>query len=128
MELDQLQCRVVQRLKQHHEKLNDYTDSELVSMVFKNSLSRYNQYAVKQVGWRLSDYGNVLMMPVYDHYDFGIQEQNVTNNLILKMNRITTWPYYLGRKQLVFYSKDDAMWFKLYGYDLEKYVKALENE
>lgn len=128
MEIHQLQFQIIQQLKQHHEKLNEYTDAEVVSMVFKNSLSRYNSYAVKQIGWRLSDYGNVLMMSVYDHYDFGIQEQNITNAVILKMNKVTTWPYYLGRKLLVLYSKDDAMWFKLYGYDLEKYVKAMENE
>lgn len=128
MEIHQLQFQIIQQLKQHHEKLNEYTDAEVVSMVFKNSLSRYNSYAVKQIGWRLNDYGNVLMMSVYDHYDFGIQKQNITNAVILKMNKVTTWPYYLGRKRLVLYSKDDAMWFKLYGYDLEKYVKAMENE
>ena len=32
------------------------------------------------------------------------------------------WPYYLGRRIVIFYSQEDAAWFRLNGQNLNRYI------
>jgi hypothetical protein len=82
-------------------------------------------YNTKRKGLRLTRLGYELLRREFDHYAFAInKETKVTPKHILRLDREMTWPYYLTSKQIVLFSEEDSVIFKLVdGY--ENWINSL---
>lgn len=90
----------------------------LLKQLFKNFRRHMNG---NQKGLRLSYLGNKVMAKHFENYAY-IHEDIVTNRIVLKLDRQMKWPYYISRTLAVFYSQDDAAWFKLNEGKLKEFV------
>jgi len=90
----------------------------LLKKVFKN----YRRYSTgKQSGLRLSYLGNRMLSNHFESYAY-MHEDILTNKIILRLDQNMKWPYYISRTVAVFYSQDDAAWFKLNEEKLSSFV------
>lgn len=90
----------------------------LLKKIFKNFRRFKNG---KQSGLRLSYIGNSLLAKHYEHHAY-MHEDILTNHIILRLDQNMKWPYYISRTIAVFYSQDDAAWFKLNEGKLKDFV------
>jgi hypothetical protein len=100
----------------------DCSDNYLLKKIFKNH--RYNKTTNQHHGIRLSTLGNQLLRKHYQAYDYVI-DHKVSNKSLLLMDQHMTWPYYVGRTRVSFYSENDAAWFSLNGKNLDDYADYL---
>jgi len=77
-------------------------------------------------GLRLSPYGLKIMKKVYDYYQYKIQDIKITSNIVIKMDKVMKFPYYVDGKQMVLFSGKDAFMLKLRGNDFNKWLKSLK--
>ena len=98
------------------------SDSYLLKKIFKNH--RYNKNTKQHRGIRLTTLGNQLLRKHYVAYDYVI-EHKVSNKALLTLDQHMTWPYYVGRTRVSFYSENDAAWFTLNGNNLDNFVDYL---
>lgn len=77
---------------------------------------------------RLSSSGNTELKKVFDHYVFQPETdiRNLKSYYFVAMNRLFTYPYYIGRKNIVLYSTEDAVAVRLYG-DIDRFLEALSS-
>ena len=71
-------------------------------------------YNTKKKGLRLTRLGYELLRKEYDYYPFALaKETKVTAKHILALDREMQWPYFLTKKQIVLFSEEDSVIFKL---------------
>lgn len=82
-------------------------------------------YNTKKKGLRLTKLGYELLRKDYDSYAFAHnKETKVTARHILALDKEMQWPYYLTNKQIVLFSEEDSVIFKLVdGY--ENWINSL---
>ena len=82
-------------------------------------------YNTKKKGLRLTRLGYELLRKEYDNYPFALsKETKVTAGHILALDKEMQWPYYLTNKQIVLFSEEDSVIFKLVdGY--ENWINSL---
>lgn len=89
----------------------------LLKKIFKN----FRKYKKQQTGLRLSYLGNRILSKHYENYSY-LHEDILTNKILLRLDKQMLWPYYISRTVAIFYSQDDAAWFKLNEQKLSNFV------
>jgi len=102
--------------------IEEYETEDLLYQIFKNFRLSPNNVT----GLRLSPYGLKIMKKVYDYYQYKIQDIKITSNIIIKMDKVMKFPYYVDGKQMVLFSGKDAFMLKLRGNDFNKWLKSLK--
>ena len=102
--------------------IEEYETEDLLYQIFKNFRLSPNNVT----GLRLSPYGLKIMKKVYDYYQYKIQDIKITSNIVIKMDRVMKFPYYVDSKQMVLFSGKDAFMLKLRGNDFNKWLKSLK--
>lgn len=102
--------------------IEEYETEDLLYQIFKNFRLSPNNVT----GLRLSPYGLKIMKKVYDYYQYKIQDIKITSNIVIKMDKVMKFPYYVDSKQMVLFSGKDAFMLKLRGNDFNKWLKSLK--
>lgn len=102
--------------------IEEYETEDLLYQIFKNFRLSPNNVT----GLRLSPYGLKIMKKVYDYYQYKIQDIKITSNIVIKMDKVMKFPYYVDGKQMVLFSGKDAFMLKLRGNDFNKWLKSLK--
>lgn len=118
--LNMIHDDLVPILNKGRRNLGNYTEANLMRAVFRN----YRKTAGKHRGIRLTTLGNQLLRNHYVAYDY-IIEHKVSNKALLTLDQHMTWPYYVGKTRVSFYSENDAAWFTLNGNNLDDFVDYL---
>lgn len=114
--LDTLRSDVVRTLNQLHEP----SDIQLLKTIFKN----YRRTGDTDVGLRLTYIGNRLLSKRFDSYTYTVN-YSPNHAAFIALDRHMVWPYYVGSRIVVFYSKQDAAWFRINGEDLSNFAGTL---
>jgi hypothetical protein len=79
-------------------------------------------------GPRLTDHGYYMLHDLLEIESWSVAIEDprkpLNKKLILAMDQKLTWPYYISRTHVVFFSSRDAVMASLYG-DLGNYIKNL---
>jgi len=78
----------------------------------------------KPKGLKLTTWGLSRLSKLYDSYTFE-HDIDMKGKILIKLDNAMVWPYYVNRKKVVFFSGEDASWFKLNGTSLEEYTEIL---
>lgn len=119
-----VQYQIADYIKEHssHYKLN-FNDMELLEIcyaIFKNFRISNN----KPHGLRLTTLGNTYMGRFFEKHQFNLEEPLV-GVVLINLDKAMSRPYYLSKKQVVFYDDNDAAWFKLGGHNLKYFAGNL---
>lgn len=68
-------------------------------------------------GLRLSATGHKVLSAIFTCWEYNYNKLS-SNKTLIDLDNHMTWPYYLGRNVLAFYSEVDAAMFRLNGGDL----------
>lgn len=88
-------------------------ESERLKIIFRN----YRTRGSHSQGLRLSNVGHKILSRVFDSWAYN-HKTAITNKVILSLDSTMTWPYYIDKTTVVFYSTTDAAMFKLNGEEL----------
>ena len=94
-----------------------FSEDEQYRMLFEN----YRKINDRPYGLRLTGFGNKLLSKHYDFYKYK-HEEKILNKSFIVLDKSMKWPYYLGRQIVIFYSQEDAAWFRLNGQDLNRFI------
>lgn len=77
---------------------------------------------------RLSSTGNAEMKKVFQHYTFQPETEikDLQSFHFVSMDKLFTYPYYIGKKNIVLYSSEDAVAVNLYG-GMDEFLISLSN-
>jgi len=83
-------------------------------------------YNTKNKGLRLTSLGYQLLKREYEYYPYRLEKEvKVTARHILALDAEMQWPYYLTSKQIVLFSSEDNVIFKLVG-GYENWINSLK--
>lgn len=94
-----------------------HSQKDLFALLFKNYRYRKNSHH----GLRLSYLGNRVLSKHFQSHAFQIEKQPNLQSLVILDNQMK-WPYYISKRMAVFYSDNDAAWFKLNGEDMSTFT------
>ena len=117
--LAKIESEVVRALTAKRTDVGKYTKDDLLRTIFVN----YRIDNGKQTGLRLTNFGNTILSKHYQYYKYPI-EDILTHLVFVTLDKSMIWPYYLGTRtnHIVFYSEEDAAWFRLNGNKITNYV------
>lgn len=100
----------------------NYSKDEIFRTVFAN----YRVVSGNPEGLRLTNFGNKILSKHFDFYKYPIQDE-INNFVFVTLDKSMRWPYYLGTRSnyIVFYSEEDAAWFRLNGNSIKRYVESI---
>lgn len=70
---------------------------------------------------RLTFKGLGVLKSLYTAYEFPIDE-HLNARCLIHLARHVDYPYYIGKKRLVLFSREDAMMIKLFGGDVKEFL------
>lgn len=112
---------LINMLDLHESESNhSVSDSYLLKQMFKN----FRTSTVKSKGLRLTYTGMLLLRRHYTFYKYSNNER-ISNQALLVLDKEMQWPYYVSSSQVVFFSENDAAWFRLNGENLNDFVDFL---
>jgi hypothetical protein len=120
--LSKIELDVLSSLHKINPNVRHYTSDEILRTVFVNY--RIDKGVSK--GLRLTNFGNKILGKHYQHYKYPIEDE-INNLVFVSLDKSMKWPYYLGTKSnhIVFYSEEDAAWFRLNGNKITNYVESI---
>ena len=103
-----------------HAKTLKYGDRITLRNIFKN-------YRNGQ-GLNLTKFGVLVLNDMdFDHEQFVLNiEPKFNAHLRILLDRYNKYPYYISRRELILYGKEDRILYKLYGHDLEAWIEHME--
>jgi hypothetical protein len=107
-------CSLIEELSGEQET---HSQKDLFALLFKNYRYRKNLHH----GLRLSYLGNRVLSKHFQSHAFRIEKQPNLQSLVILDNQMK-WPYYISKGMAVFYSDNDAAWFKLNGEDMSTFT------
>ena len=116
-----IQYKITKQLREEL-GIEEYETEDLLYQIFKNFRLSPNNVT----GLRLSPYGLKIMKKVYDYYSYKIKDIKITSNIVIKIDKVMKFPYYVDGKQMVLFSGKDAFMLKLRGNDFNKWLKSLK--
>ena len=104
--------------------------------IFQYILNKYGEgldmrprdifYNTRKKGLRLTPLGYQILKREYQYFSFPIEKEvKVTARHILALDAEMQWPYYLTSKQIVLFSSEDNVIFKLVG-GYENWINSLK--
>lgn len=120
--LAKIENDVLDSLKSNTSSPTNYSKDEIFRTVFAN----YRVVSGNPSGLRLTNFGNKILSKHFDFYKYPIQDE-INNFVFITLDKNMRWPYYLGTRNnyVVFYSEDDAAWFRLNGNSIKRYVESI---
>jgi hypothetical protein len=97
-----------------------WTQSDQLAFLFSN----YRSINAQPWGLRLTAIGNKLLSRHYKCYRYE-HNDTVNHKVLVGLDKNMKWPYYLTRTNVVFYSEEDAAWFRLNDNSLVQYVSCI---
>jgi len=123
--LEELRDDVIAFARQHYRHGQNYTptDDHILKILFKN----YRKSGNGHKGLRLTYQGHRLLGKHYESYVYFLEDgpAPIKNKVLIALDRKMQWPYYIGKSNIVFFSKTDAGWYKLNGYSLEALLENM---
>lgn len=123
--MSNLHVQILSKLKDqvdlHFQKIlgemHAFNEEETYRILFEN----YRKINDQHHGLRLTPFGNNLLSKHYDFYKYK-HEEKIHNKAYVVLDKSMKWPYYLGRQVVIFYSREDAAWFRLNGQNLNSFI------
>ena len=115
--LDAVKEDIYTLLEQRHGEQATHSDKELLGVIFKNYRYRKNSHH----GLRLSYMGNRVLSRHFQNHSFHIESKPNHQSFVTLDNQMK-WPYYISKTVAVFYSDNDAAWFRLNGEDITTFT------
>jgi hypothetical protein len=113
---------VLGSLQSNTDEKKSFSRDEILRVVFVNYRS---DHGVSK-GLRLTNFGNKILAKHYQTYKYTITDK-INNLVLVNLDKSMKWPYYLGTRNnhVVFYSEEDAAWFRLNGNNIKNYVESI---
>ena len=120
--LSKIEPEVLSSLRSINPDVKQYTRDEILRTVFVN----YRIVSGVPKGLRLTNFGNKILSKHYQTYKYPIEDE-INNLVFVSLDKLMKWPYYLGTRNnhVVFYSEEDAAWFRLNGNKITSYVESI---
>lgn len=120
--LSKIEQDVLSSLHKIQPDVRQYTKDEILRVVFIN----YRVVLGIPKGLRLTNFGNKILSKHYQTYKYSIEDE-INNLVLVSLDKSMKWPYYLGTRSnhVVFYSEEDAAWFRLNGNKITNYVESI---
>jgi hypothetical protein len=120
--LSKIEPDVLSSLHKIQPDVKQYTKDEMLRIVFVN----YRIVSGVPNGLRLTNFGNKILSKHYQTYKYSIEDE-INNLVLVSLDKSMKWPYYLGTRSnhVVFYSEEDAAWFRLNGNKITNYVERI---
>ena len=120
--LNKIECDVLSFLRTNTEGKESFCKDDFLRTIFVNY--RLNNGISK--GLRLTSTGNKILSKHYRAYKYTIDDK-INNLVLVSLDKSMKWPYYLGTRSnhVVFYSEEDAAWFRLNGNKIKHYVESI---
>lgn len=120
--LTKIESEVLTSLHSINPDVNQYTKDEILRTVFIN----YRIVSGKPTGLRLTNFGNKILSKHYQTYKYSLEDE-INHMVLISLDKLMKWPYYLGTRSnhVVFYSEEDAAWFRLNGNKITNYVESI---
>lgn len=120
--LNKIKVDVMSSLHKRHPEITSYTNEELLRTIFVN----YRIVSGISSGLRLTNFGNTILSKHYQTYKYKIEDE-ISNFVFVSLDKSMLWPYYLGTRSnhVIFYSEEDAAWFRLNGNNIKNYVENI---
>jgi hypothetical protein len=120
--LSKIESDVLSSLHKIQPDVKQYTNDEILRVVFVN----YRIVSGVPNGLRLTNFGNKILSKHYQTYKYSIEDE-INNLVLVSLDKSMKWPYYLGTRSnhVVFYSEEDAAWFRLNGNKITNYVESI---
>ena len=120
--LSKIEPEVLSSLHSINPDVKQYTKDEILRTVFVN----YRIVSGVPKGLRLTNFGNKILSKHYQTYKYPIEDE-INNLVFVSLDKLMKWPYYLGTRNnhVVFYSEEDAAWFRLNGNKITSYVESI---
>lgn len=122
--LRQVEQEVLKQLSQQksNNKLDHLTQYEILQALFVN----FRMVEQIPYGLRLTSFGNKVLSKIYDQYEYEISDE-INHKTFVLLDKSMKWPYYIGTRsnRVVFYSEEDAAWFRLNGNKILSYVESI---
>jgi hypothetical protein len=120
--LAKIERDVLDSLQTNTPSPTNYSKDEIFRTVFLN----YRIVSGSPAGLRLTSFGNKILSKHFQSYKYPIQDE-INNLVFISLDKNMRWPYYLGTKSnhIVFYSEEDAAWFRLNGNSIKRYVESI---
>lgn len=99
--------------QEYQEELGILSAESKLRLLFEN----YRSTPAQSQGLRLTYGGNDFLARIFTHWRYH-HESYITNGVLLELDKTMTWPYYVSRTIIVFYSEVDAAMFRLSGHKL----------
>jgi hypothetical protein len=99
--------------QEHQAELGVLSVESKLRLLFEN----YRSTPAQSQGLRLTYRGNDFLTRIFTHWRYH-HETYITNGVLLELDKTMTWPYYVSRTIMVFYSEVDAAMFRLSGHKL----------
>ena len=101
----------------------DFTPSGL-KFLLKQMFKNYRENSATTKGLRLTYTGLLVLRKHYTCYKYSNNDR-ISNQALLVLDKEMQWPYYVSSSQVVFFSENDAAWFRLNGENLNDFVDFL---
>jgi hypothetical protein len=120
--LNQIEKDVLSSLNSNSDEPRQFSKDEIFRTVFVN----YRIVSGLPKGLRLTSFGNKILSKHYQAYKYPIKDE-INNLVFVELDKSMKWPYYLGTRNnhVVFYSEEDAAWFRLNGNKITNYVESI---
>ena len=87
----------------------------------------YSNFRIKEDiphGLKLTTFGKNLLGRFFDQYKYE-NDCLLNGKVLLKLDEAMIWPYYVNKKNVIFFSQEDSAWFRLNGSKLESYIDII---
>ena len=123
---EQLLAKIEGEVRQSLEVVNKSPTSYSKDEIFRTVFANYRLVSGSPTGLRLTSFGNKILSKHFTFYKYPIQDE-VNNFVFITLDKNMRWPYYLGTRSnhIVFYSEEDAAWFRLNGNSIKRYVESI---
>ena len=120
--LNKIEQDVLDSLQSNTKEKKSFSRDDILRAIFVNYRS---EYGISK-GLRLTNFGNKLLAKHYQTYKYNITDK-INNLVLISLDKSMKWPYYLGTRSnhVVFYSEEDAAWFRLNGNNIKHYVESI---
>jgi len=108
---------IVEFLQNENVELKNETGDELIRMIFRNARTD----GLSWRGMRLTNHGLTIMSCYFE--SFKIKPKNITNSVIVYLDRVAKFPYYLDDEKIVVFEDNLGVRIILAEGDLELVMK-----
>lgn len=116
-----IQYQIVKYIEENAERsLKDYSELSEVEKCYKV----FDNFRLKNnipQGLKLTRWGMTRLSKHFAVYEF-TNDSLLNGKVLLKLDRVMKWPYYVSQNNIALFNSTDSAWFKLNGSNLADYL------